>query len=111
MLESGKIGMLTQHAGGMIVINSTSAFSALHHRVPLLVLGNAIFRREAIATIGHNAESITEFVTHRKSKNPADIDAFIETVKAHALLPGDFYARKTQRLTAQYITSKAKTQL
>ena len=111
VLESGKMGTLTQHAGGMVVINSTSAFSALHHQVPLLVLGEAIFRRASIATIGDNAESITRFVSHRTLKKSADIEAFINAVKAHALLPGDFYANKTQRVTAQHVVDKAKAQL
>ena len=111
VLESGKIGALTQHAAGMIVINSTSAFSALHHRTPLLVLGDAIFRRAAIATIGDGAQSIARFFIDRKSKKPADIEAFIRAVKAHALLPGDFYAGKLQKLTARNIVAKVKAQL
>ena len=111
ILESGKIGELTQRAAGMIVINSTSAFSALHHRTPLLVLGDAIFRRSAIATIGDGAQSIARFFIDRKSKKPADIEAFIQAVKTHALLPGDFYAPKIQQLTARNIVAKIKVQL
>ena len=89
----------------------TSAFSALYHRVPLLVLGDAIFRRSAVTTVGENAQSITRFLTDRKSKNIADIDAFMKAVKSNALLPGDFYAYKSQRATARHVVAKVKGQL
>ncbi|MGD8912252.1 MAG: hypothetical protein PVJ68_05865 [Candidatus Thiodiazotropha sp.] len=106
VLRSGKIGELTKQSSGMIVINSTSAFSALHQHIPVLVLGDAIFRHNAIVTIGENTRSITKFLSKRSSKDASDISAFFAAVKANALLPGDFYALKTQKLTATNVMSK-----
>ena len=50
-------------------------------------------------------------MSDRKSKKTADIEAFIQAVKTHALLPGDFYAPKIQQLTARNIVAKVKAQL
>jgi len=106
VLESGRVGELAQMAAGMIAINSTSVFSALHYRIPVLVLGDAVFRHHAVVTVGENRQSIKQFLIHRASKRSDDISAFVEAVKTHALLPGDFYARKTQHTTAHYVVKK-----
>jgi capsular polysaccharide export protein len=75
----------------MVVINSTSAFSALHHGVPLLVLGDAIFRHDAIVTTGESQNDITDFFKTRRTKSPEKVAEFIEAVKSQSLIPGDFY--------------------
>ena len=108
VLQSGKIGALTKNSSGMIVINSTSAFSALNHNIPLLVIGDAIFRHPDIAIIGEDQNSIRSFLQERKSQNPEKISTFIRAVKATALLPGDFYALSSQRTTALEITHEIK---
>jgi capsular polysaccharide export protein len=91
IIHTGHIGDLTRHSSGMIVINSTSAFSALHHAVPLLVFGDAVFRHHAIATLGKDANDITEFLKSRHVKNPKKIAQFFKEVKSQSLVSGDFY--------------------
>jgi len=91
ILHTGRIGDLAAHSSGMVVINSTSAFSALHHGVPLLVLGDAIYRHEEIATIGANQNDILNFFQLRRAKSGEKVAAFFEAVKSQSLLPGDFY--------------------
>ena len=91
ILHTGRIGDLAAHSSGMVVINSTSAFSALHHGVPLLVLGDAIYRHEQIATIGTNQNDILNFFQLRRAKSGEKVAAFFDAVKLQSLLPGDFY--------------------
>lgn len=109
ILHSGSISELTKHSSGMVVINSTSGFSALHHNVPLLVLGEAVYRHASIATIGDSAHAISEFFKLRSAKDQKTVKKFIETVKACALLPGDFYILQGRQLAAQAITKKIAT--
>jgi capsular polysaccharide export protein len=106
ILHTGRIGDLTAHSSGMVVINSTSAFSALHHGVPLLVLGDAIYRHDAIATIGTNQNDIVGFFTLRRSKSPEKVAAFFDAVKSQSLLPGDFYLSAGRKEAIRNIVQK-----
>jgi capsular polysaccharide export protein len=90
----------------MVVINSTSGFSALHHNIPLLVMGDAVYRHSTIATVGRNAASIVKFLKLRTTKDRNNVLAFLDAVKAEALLPGDFYHSKGRKVAAKAITGK-----
>lgn len=103
VLNSGRIGELTAHSSGMVVINSTSGFSALHHNKPLLVLGDAVFRHDEIATTGNSKEDIRIFFEHRQAKASDVIEQFFDTVKSKCLVPGDFYIAAGRRAAVQYI--------
>ena len=92
ILRSGPMSKLTATSSGMIVINSTCGFSALHHQKPLLVLGDAIYRDPSIATVGDSEKSIAEFLKIRTAKNFDTVKDFLTSVKTNALLPGDFYS-------------------
>ncbi len=109
VLQSGKLGTLAQHSSGMIIINSTSGFSAFHHHVPLLVLGDAIFRKPSLVTVGNNQASIVQFLKRRSVKCPETISSFIDSVKSEALLPGDFYGLTTQQTTAANVVRYVET--
>lgn len=111
ILDSGMISLLTEHSSGMITINSTCGFSALGHGKPLLVLGDAVFRHENIATIGNDASSIDEFFRLRAPKPNSSIESFFARLKKHALLPGDFYLFKGRKIAAQSVAKKAEDQL
>lgn len=97
VLQTGRVGDLARHATGMIVINSTSAFSALHHNVPVLVLGQAVYRHAAIVTTGDTPADVAAFLQGRAPKPRALVDRFLADLKAEALLPGDFYLRAGRR--------------
>jgi capsular polysaccharide export protein len=111
VLRSGRIGELTANAGGVIVINSTSAFSALHHKVPLLVLGDAVYRHADLVTIGDDDQDIATFFKLRSTKSQEAIEEFFEVVKAQSILPGDFYLAAGRKIAAQNIVHKLKQQL
>jgi capsular polysaccharide export protein len=106
ILHTGRIGDLTAHSSGMVLINSTSGFSALHHGVPLLVLGDAIYRHEEIATIGKDQKDIVDFCRLRQSKSPEAIAAFFEAVKSQSLLSGDFYVSAGRKEAIRNIVQK-----
>ncbi len=108
VLRSGRIGELTAYAGGVIVINSTSAFSALHHKVPLLVLGDAVYRHADLVTIGDDDQDIATFFKLRSTKSQEVIEEFIEVLKAQSLVPGDFYVAAGRKIAAQNIVHKLK---
>lgn len=106
VINSGKLGQITANASGMIVINSTSAFSALHQNKPVLVLGDAIYRHNDIVTVGHSAKDIDDFLRFRTSRHPRDIQTFVHAVQQEALLPGDFYNARGRQAAVTAISQK-----
>ncbi|SFR53133.1 capsular polysaccharide export protein [Yoonia tamlensis] len=108
VLGAGTMGAVTQHATGMIVINSTSAFSALHHSIPVLVMGDAIYRHDAVVTVGDDPLDIWEFMNKRVAKPARTIATFIHAVKHRALLPGDYYCAAGRAIAAKEIAQKLK---
>ena len=69
LINCGSLGLLTRHAAGMIIINSTSGLSAVFHGVPLLVLGDAFYANPALATIGRGESEIDAFWGRRTSQS------------------------------------------
>ena len=106
VLNSERIGELTANSSGMVVINSSSGFSALHHNKPLLVLGDAVFRHDEIATTGNSKEDIRIFFQHRQAKASDVIEQFFDTVKSKCLVPGDFYIAAGRKAAVQHIIEK-----
>jgi len=106
ILHSGRIGELTAASSGMIVINSTSAFSALHQRVPLLVLGAAMYRHDEIVTVAESEQDIKDFFKLRHSKSSEAILEFFHALKSNCLIPGDFYTAKGRKAAIAHIIRK-----
>jgi capsular polysaccharide export protein len=94
VMNSGRMGDLAKYSSGMVVINSTSAFSALHNDIPVLVLGDAVFRHEAIVTLGSSEADIATFFKLRHAKSRRSVDAFFAVIKSQSLIPGDFYVQR-----------------
>ena len=90
----------------MVVINSTSAFSALHHNVPVLVLGEAVYRHEDVVTTGKTEADVEAFFKLRHAKQRDVIDAFLGCLKAGHLIPGDFYAASGRQVAIAGIIAK-----
>ncbi|MEO1638507.1 MAG: hypothetical protein AAFU41_04595 [Pseudomonadota bacterium] len=106
VLHSGRIGELARDSSGMIVINSTSAFSALHSRKPVLVLGDAVYRHDSIVTLGESEGDIASFFQARQSKPQHVIDSFLSELRAQCLLPGDFYNARGRKAAIRGIADK-----
>ncbi|NKC05267.1 hypothetical protein HED55_25260 [Ochrobactrum haematophilum] len=74
----------------MITINSTSGFSAIHHGVPLLVIGDAVYANKDIATCAFGNPDFDSFwkggpVAHARLRK-----RYISWVRTCCLRPGDF---------------------
>ncbi len=108
ILHSGRIGTLTHHSSGMIVINSTCAFSALHHEVPVLVLGEAVLRHEEIVMVGDTEADIAAFFKLRRAKSRGLINAFLAELKSHSLIAGDFYIARGRKVAVAGVIGKLK---
>lgn len=106
ILHSGRLGDLTAHASGMVVINSTSAFSALHRNIPVLVLGEAVFRHKEVVTIGETEADVAAFFRLRRGKARALIDEFMAELKSQSLVPGDFYVLRGRKIAIDGIIRK-----
>ncbi len=110
VIAAGQMGKLAANASGMILINSTSAFSALHNGIPILVLGDAIFRHEAVVTTGETRSDIKRFLQARQAKRQDLIDAFIADLKMQSLIPGDFYVATGREIAIAEILEELNRQ-
>ena len=108
VLHSGRVGDLAKHSCGMVVINSTSVFSALHHDIPVLVLGASVFRHTEIVTLGETEPDVAAFFKVRHAKPKVQIDAFIAAIKAQSLLRGDFYVLRGRKIAIEGIVHKVQ---
>ena len=103
---TGNLSDMLGHARGMITINSTSGFSALHAGKPLLVLGRAIYRHPALARCGAGEGSLHAFWTD-PFVAPAPLrEAFKRWLVAEALVPGDFYDPALAGTTAAAVAAR-----
>lgn len=94
ILHTGSIAKLCVHSDGMIIVNSTSGISAIHHGTPLLVLGKAIFRNEDLVMCGSDEDSIAAFFDKRWAASASLRQHYLEFIKARTLLAGDYYSPK-----------------
>jgi capsular polysaccharide export protein len=108
VLHSGRMGDLAKHSSGMVVINSTSVFSAFHHNVPVLVLGESVFRHSEIVTLAETEADVAAFFKVRHAKPKVQIDAFIAAIKAQSLLRGDFYVLRGRKIAIEGIVHKVQ---
>ncbi|AOZ71163.1 hypothetical protein LPB142_17450 (plasmid) [Rhodobacter xanthinilyticus] len=102
------MGELTKQSSGMVVINSTSAFSALRHGVPVLVLGDAVFRHDALVTLGESEADVASFFKIRHAKSRLLVDAFVAELKSQSLIPGDFYVSSGRQVAISGIIDRLK---
>ena len=109
VLQSGSIKTLLKNTSGVITINSTSAFIALEHRIPVLALGKAVYRHDSIVTIGHSCECIKAFLNNQMLKNDKAIEQFLSDVREQSLIIGDFYSFKAMEHTAERVVKKCLT--
>ena len=105
-LDGESIGLLTSASAGMITVNSTSAFSAMHRHVPLGVLGDAMFRRDDLAVPLETPRDIDAFWRCAKARPRRRLDAFLHYMSVKALVPGDYYRRDNAKIAARNIVDK-----
>lgn len=92
ILDNGSLGLLTRHAAGMVTINSTSGLSALHHGIPLAVLGQAFYRNSALAFCVNKGIDLDDFWGANHVAPSALRRDYLNWIVHQCLQPGDFYA-------------------
>lgn len=107
VIDTGSIGLLTRHSASMITINSTSGLSAIYHGVPLMVLGDAIYRNEALAICGGAEPDFDGFWSSKHIATDATRGRYINWLRIHSLTPGDYHMspgiRRTANALAQHL--------
>jgi capsular polysaccharide export protein len=76
------------------VINSTVGLQALERRVPLLVLGDALYKQPEFTFMG----DIDAFWEERRKPEPVATRAFLTQVKHLTQAPASIYALRDEKL-------------
>ncbi|WP_369857820.1 hypothetical protein [Candidatus Thalassolituus haligoni] len=106
IIDTGSLGLLARHAAGMITINSTSGLSAIHHGIPLLVIGKAVYANPVLAVCAHGQPDFDHFWTCRHIAAPAVRRRYLEWLKREALVAGDFYVEEGMKQACQGLSEK-----
>jgi capsule polysaccharide modification protein KpsS/protein involved in polysaccharide export with SLBB domain len=109
VIDTGSLGLLTRHSAGMITINSTSGLSAIAHGVPLLVVGDALYANERLATCARGEPDFDAFWSGAPVADTLERRRYLAWIKASSLKRGDFYARKGMGPACQGILEKIQT--
>ncbi len=88
-IDSGHLPTLLDRAQGAVVVNSTVGLSALHHRLPLIALGNAIYGLSGLTWQG----SLDDFWQHAQAPDQELYHAFLDYLIHHTQINGDFYTQ------------------
>jgi capsular polysaccharide export protein len=91
IVDVGSIGYLTRRSVGMATINSTSGFSAIHHGVPLLVIGDAVYANNDIATCAFGNPNFDAFWEGGTVASALLRKRYIAWIRHRCLRPGDFF--------------------
>jgi len=82
----------------MITINSTSGLSAIHHGIPLLVVGRALYEHPELAVCGAGKPDFDQFWhAHEQDDVVAPVEfrhRYLDWIRYRALIPGDFYQKE-----------------
>lgn len=105
LIDTGSMGLLTRHCAGMITINSSSGLSAIHHGVPLMVIGDALYANPQLATCAWGKPDFDGFWTSKHVADSALRETYIAWIKANSLMPGDFYVPAGRRVACDSVLS------
>ncbi|WP_423391621.1 capsule biosynthesis protein [Burkholderia sp. LMG 21824] len=89
-IDAGHLPTLLDHALGVVLVNSTVGLSALHHRRPLIALGDAIYDIPGLTW----QQGLHSFWTEAEPPDMALYQAFLDYVIHHTQINGDFYTRR-----------------
>ena len=107
IVHSGSIAELSIHSKGMIIINSTSGMTAIHHGTPLLVMGEAVFRHPSLVHCGHDDSDIEAFMIEQRAASLETRRRYEEFLAREALAPGDYYGLRGMKIAAAFIADRA----
>src|SRR5690606_36971094 len=101
VIDTGSLGLLTRHCAGMITINSTSGLSAIYHGAPLMVVGQAFYANEALATCARGKPDFDAFWTGGHVADAQLRQTYLAWLRKVSLRAGDFYVREGMELACQ----------
>ena len=87
VIDGGHLPTLLARSRGVVVVNSTTGLSALHHNCPLKVLGRALFEMPGLTFQG----SLDRFWTEGTAPDPELFRAFRRVVLRRAQINGSFF--------------------
>ncbi len=108
VINTGSLGLLTQHAAGMITINSTSGLSAICHGIPLLTLGKTFYSDSNLTMSVESESCFDEFWSGTRVADSKTRLAYLNWVKHEALGVGDFYAPKGIQAACRSVCAKLR---
>ncbi len=93
-LVEGDTPDLAEHAAGVVLINSTVGFQALERNAPLMVMGEAIYKRPDLT---HNG-SLDDFWSNPQRPDRSAVESFLRQVKNLTQAPASVYANRDEPL-------------
>lgn len=111
VLDGGSLSLLTRHSAGMITINSTSGLSAIHHGVPLAVLGQALYRHPDLAFCVERGIDLDRFWSEAFVAPEKVRHRYLSWIHHQCLAGGDFYAKEGMEAAAQCLRAKIEQAL
>tara|TARA_B100001778_G_C18604402_1_gene639003 strand:+ start:1551 stop:2819 length:1269 start_codon:yes stop_codon:yes gene_type:complete len=102
-VDGGRLKGLAQIAKGVITINSTAAFSALHHHKPTIALGQAIYNMSGLTFQG----DLNDFWTKSEKPNENLYNAFRKVLTYVSQRNGNFFNEEGRELLITDILIKA----
>lgn len=111
VLDGGSLSLLTRHSAGMITINSTSGLSAIHHGVPLAVLGQALYRHPDLAFCVERGMDLDRFWSEGFVAPEKVRHRYLSWIHHQCLVGGDFYAKEGMEAAAQSLRAKVEQAL
>jgi capsular polysaccharide export protein len=111
VLDGGSLSLLTRHSAGMITINSTSGLSAIHHGVPLAVLGQALYRHPDLAFCVERGVDLDRFWSEAFVAPEKVRHRYLSWIHHQCLAGGDFYAKEGMEAAAQSLKEKIERSL
>lgn len=107
-LRTGHAPTLLRHAAGVITINSTLGLSALHHHCPVLVVGNAFYARDGLASCLSDVCSFDGFWTAPPQVDRELAARFRQHVINYSQLNGSFYLRSSWPLLVAQVEDRLR---
>lgn len=104
-IDGGHLPTILQNCRGTVVINSTSGLSSIHHGVPTLNLGKAIYNISGLTFRG----SLDEFWSNHQVPDNELYNAFRKVVMHKTQKNGNFYTPKGVRLALEHVVPAMST--
>jgi len=107
LIDGGDLGRIIKYAAGLVMINSTTALTALERDCPVKVLGMAIYDIKGLT----DDVGLDDFWKAPKRPDPELRDAFLRLVAASIQVRGNFYHPKARERAIREMVEKLEGNL